>query len=1359
MRRAERENAGDEGDWVAGLYGAFVGSVKYDQVMAAKPIQAERLLFVGSPGFDPLPFLDPVTAHAYEFPLECERHHGVESPPPVSVHGSVEERNKLYRKMAEGGRLVPVAEADVRHGLACGLFAVPKDLERDRLILDARPPNTVEPVLSTWTRTMSSSTCLNGLELEEGESLIMSGRDIRDFFYQFRVSPQRCLRNVLAGRLTAADLEFIFKRPFDSPGFVGLSTLAMGDLNACEFAQGSHLRLILACGGAVAGEVLMMHRPCPRGLLSVGVVIDDLVCFQKVLSSEFKGEKYSGESLLDERMEAIMAKYEEVGLPTNPKKAFDNATCSSFWGVSVDGRKGLVRGNESRLWPLLLITMRVCSLGLSTVGLLRSLAGSFISVLTLRRRLLSVMNLVFEAIAASSGDSQVVRLSGALKDELLTMMVVSTLAVVNLRAKILGTIRASDASDWGMAAVAGEVPVPIAREAMRLSLSKSCWTRLLPPGKAWLRTKGLLEPSEELPGDELFDVHPFWEQLARSVEYKELWRKKHVRPVHVNIGELRAHLREEARMAVNHASVRVPYALDSQVALGCLVKGRASSKALNFELAKSIPYVLGSDLYAGYGYWPSKLNRADGPTRDASPDAPDAPLPWWWSEVCSGRFEKFDEWLGSLEEQVAAGPSEEKMLAEVCLDLRTGRQVRLDARRSLRRSLCDRGATRQGEDSCLLSGGDPRPPVYEDGGTAHGRALFRPEEGEQVLCGGALLLRGGDRGGVDVPLPAGGARVPLLREHAPHRGRAPFQSDGALQPGEVRGPPLCEGAARDDSLPGGDNGALRPGALRAAEALRAPLLQDALRGGAVPGGDGGGLRDGALHPGEVLRPPLREDALRGRALLGGDAGRLRPGEDRGPPLREDAPRGGGLPGGDAAALHPGEVLPHGLLPHGGRVEPPRGLLCAEAVAILQSFDKKQFLFPEGASGDFLEPGALDLYSGRAGVARALVAGGCPWVLTFEIARSPAEDLLRDDTREKILRLIELRAVRCVGSSLVCKSFSVAVTPPVRSTRFPRGVPWMSAAMKEKVSEGNSMSDFNAKIHSLCFESEADVDGLVVFFWTENPDSSFLWRQKKYRRFRRPESSDLFRCDFCRFGTGWRKRTRVATNVPALKGLRMLCTCTKPHQRLRGQHPVLKMPWTAVAQPYPRGFSKLIAGCCLQAAGWARAGKLNIAACSRSKSLRVGEATNPGPRGFRAPRLFSLEEAPVQCWASIKLGERRWDLFLEWCKQYLSQDPIELFLQVPLFLAHAVRKYGDREFMSGGSLLYYRHLVLVALRKIPNMRPFASICWDLATRWEKAEPTKHRPPVPETLLEAMVSLGWFLGWRRWCGVCLLCFLLA
>jgi len=623
-------------------------------------------------------------------------------------------------------------------------------------------------MLNTWTKTMSSSTCLSGIELDESQCLIMSGRDIRDYFYQFSVSPQRCRRNYLAGRLEPEDLEFIFGKKFFEAGYVGLSTLAMGDLNACEFAQGSHLKLVVSCGGASMDEILMMHQPRPRGLLSVRVVIDDLVCLQKVLASDVNTGVYEGTSLLDERMERIMAKYEEVGLPTNEKKAFDNSLCSSFWGVQVDGKKGLVRANETRLWPLLLITVRVCALGLSTVGLLRSLAGSYISILSLRRRLLSTMNLVFDAIAASSSDRQVLRLSGALIDELFTMMILSTLAVVNLRASTVGELHATDASDWGMAAVLGAIPVQVAREAMRLSLSKSCWTKLLPPSKAWLRSKELLEKEDELPGGDVYDVHPFWESLARAVPYEEQWRRKHPKPVHVNIGELRAHLIEEGRIGAKQVSVRVPYALDSQVALGSLVKGRASSKALNSELLRSVPTMLGSDLYGGYGFWPSELNRADGPTRDAKPDAPDSGLPWWWDGVCNNRFDRLDLWLKDLEVMVAPTSHFDRACLGDPVDMRTGHAFR--------------ASTRQ------------------------------------------------------------------------------------------RGKAACE------------------------------------NGGAV------------MHS------------------------------------------------SDGSCLG------------------------AEALAILHSFPLQQFVFAAGVS-NFLEPGALDLYSGKGGVARALAEGGCPWVLTFEIGRSESENVL------------------------------------------------------------------------------------------------------------------------------------------------------------------------------------------------------------------------------------------------------------------------------------------------------------------------------------------------------------------------------
>jgi len=60
-------------------------------------------------------------------------------------------------------------------------------------------------------------------------------------------------------------------------------------------------------------------------------------------------------------------------------------------------------------------------------------------------------------------------------------------------------VGASDASSEWMAAVA-EIDPALAAEFSRFSLKKSNWTKLLPPGKAWLRQHELLSVEEELPG-------------------------------------------------------------------------------------------------------------------------------------------------------------------------------------------------------------------------------------------------------------------------------------------------------------------------------------------------------------------------------------------------------------------------------------------------------------------------------------------------------------------------------------------------------------------------------------------------------------------------------------------------------------------------------------------------------------------------------------------------------------------------------------------------------------------------------------------------------------------------------------------
>lgn len=806
-----------------------------------------------------------------------------------------------------------------------------------------------------------------------------------------------------------------------------------------------------------------------------------------------------------------------------------------------------MRPSSLRLWPLVMVTVRIATLGIVTYGLLESLVGSWVAILMFRRRLLSLLSLTFEILACNFDKGHVIRLSGEARDELFCVAVCGPLSYVNLRAETLPTIRATDSSDWGSAAVSAELPVAIAKEAMRHSLTKSRWTHLLPPFKAWQKAHDLLDPSEELPNGDSYNTHPLWRLLACGLHYREEWRCPHAKKRHINYTELGGFLKEESRLSRRYASARVLYGIDSQVSLGAIVKGRSASKSLNKLLQRSIPVMIGSDLYSGVGFFPSSTNRADAPTRNAVPPPPDVGLPDWWEAAAAGDFAEMDIWLQQEEDRAG---------------------------------------------------------------------LVSPERAFDFS----------ELGYKPVPDLQTGASAHRMRH---------FGAKKTISPCKTAGP-------SSDST-----------------------------------------------------------------------------------VVSDVPPGTNSFDSETA-----------------------NTLSQEAIDILNSFSAEQVWWPKKSDRVFRTAGALDLFTGVGGVARALLRSGAPLVVTFEWKRSAGEDLLHESNRSRIVRLVELRAVLLVGMAVICSSFSVAITPPVRSNRFPRGVPWAPRTMREKIRTGNSHSDFAALLIALCLSVGVD-------FWLENPDTSFLWRQRGFQRYRDPSSPDIFRLDYCRFGTSWRKRTRVATSITTLMGLRCLCVCSKPHVPLRGMHPTLHKPWTAVAEPYPKAFADLLGYAASTQVGWSKR-KLNIAGCCRSLSLRIGEAKNPGPRGVRAPRGFSLEFAPIQSASSVALGDRCWQDFLNWCGTFLSTDPIDLFVRVPLFLVQSVRKYGDNLFQSGGSLLYYRHLVLAAQRRVPGCKQFIHVAWDLASRWEAVEPTTHRTPVPYAVVQAMISVGWNLGWRRWVGVTTLAF---
>ena len=251
---------------------------------------------------------------------------------------------------------------------------------------------------------------------------------------------------------------------------------------------------------------------------------------------------------------------------------------------------------------------------------------------------------------------------------------------------------------------------------------------------------------------------------------------------------------------------------------------------------------------------------------------------------------------------------------------------------------------------------------------------------------------------------------------------------------------------------------------------------------------------------------------------------------------------------------------------------------------------------------------------------------------------------------------------------------------------------------------------------------------------------------------------MFRCCFCRLGCAWRKGTRVAANT-RLAGIRVtMCTCRKRHVQLRGNHPTKGLPWTLVAQPYPRGFARLVAIALSQHAGWCRSERLDVASSSRTSNQRAGEADHPGPRRRQRPiRVGNLGEVQLVTAQTLALEARQFEKFQLWCKASTTNfDLLVLFNAVPQFLVEALKSHAEWLFSIGGTLSNLRHLILAAQRWVLSARVFIAPAWELVKMWETLCPVRHRTPVSETLVCAMCVLGLHLKWWSLVGATVLSF---
>ncbi len=1084
-----------------GDVGKVVGQIDHSPYSTFKEVESTRLKFIGRPSFNPVPFLDERSAFVYQFPLQASippsEFSG--SIPFVQVHCSKAEKIKLFTLLDNSGRLALHLPEQVRPRYASGVFSVLKDSLKDRLILDSRPANCLEKVEQRWVRSLTVGESLCRLQLGADFQLRVSSNDLRDFYYLFAISDERSRRNILCGAVVPSDVKHLecYRSEFDNVQalYGALHTLAMGDTHAVGLAQTCHLSMSVQAGVSSIKNLLTLSGPTPRGPNYVGIVIDDFV---SICSSPKLAPLPTKSSRLADHMQQV---YEHVGLIPHKDKAFRDELKCTVWGTDIDGETGLIRGSLRRAIPLFGIVCRVAQIGHSTVELLQVISGSLVSLFLFRRRLLSILDLIFQACKERSSND-IIRLSGRLKGELLLAAFLLPVACTNIRAQISGRISASDASHWGEAAVTSYVPERAVAELMRHVIKKSVWTKLLAPGKAWARGHNLLDVQEELPeGVETYKSNPLWEMLAGGLSYHLLYKEAARGPRHINIGEVRAMLKAEKLLAARSPGHREIYGMDSQVGLGALCKGRSASASLNWELAKSIPVMVGYDTYPEFIYYETSINPADGPTRGRKVPAPSRVLPGWWNEFCFGEFSEFDRWreLFGLDDLALSG-------------------------------LPDFGEIDGVSASSSSASAQPavvRVPVFADDGTGLGSDFCKTSE-EHV-----------------------GEAVETERERTcgalDHSGGATRRSD------------LCY--------------AMKPG-------LSATTV--------------------SFPPGSTVEQGRAEEK-RFQQMFVNERGRL---------SQDDA---------------------------------------AFAFDFLQQLHPRQIIVASGVPWPPVRPGYLDLFSGKCGVAKAVSRDLQTWSITFDLAHGEAQDLNGPDLRETLERLLVIGLFFGWGAAPVCSSFSVAITPPVRTPERPEGIDAVSDKMAVKIAEGNSMNDW---VLSLCILSLEE--GLL--FWVENPAGSWFFKQRAWLAWMKKVGNvvGFWTVDYCRYGTAWRKRTKFCSNL-VFRDQKTLCLRDHIHLALRGRSKDHGKSWTLVAQPYPLGVCRAVARAMkLSRGSVCQVGGFDPSKFCRCGGRRIGEASNPGPV---RPRSVMLDDVPLVEAKTLALQSKIWKWFLGWLVERVGSDEV------------------------------------------------------------------------------------------------------
>ncbi len=229
---------------------------------------------------------------------------------------------------------------------------------------------------------------------------------------------------------------------------------------------------------------------------------------------------------------------------------------------------------------------------------------------------------------------------------------------------------------------------------------------------------------------------------------------------------------------------------------------------------------------------------------------------------------------------------------------------------------------------------------------------------------------------------------------------------------------------------------------------------------------------------------------------------------------------------------------------------------------------------------------LMFFSGVGHVAAGMRMRGIS-TLEIDIKHGSHFDLTDARIQRKVLKLARRHRIcgACIG--MPCTSFSLARnrTRVIRTCEFPWGLGGRELWSKNDVKSlelGNELASFTIKLIKILHRRG-------IPWILENPFTSNAWHLPEILQLMTSPRVQYQRVDMCGYGTRWKKPTGLLCgncNSTILQqqlsrvcnGKRGLCghTCRR-HVILSGSAPAGGMPWTKVAQAYPRRFADAV--CC------------------------------------------------------------------------------------------------------------------------------------------------------------------------------------